>query len=180
MPGEMWKDIPGWEGYYQASTMGRIKYLQNYVRCRKNALRTIKEHICKQSFLCTGYLRVTLHVKNTKRGYMVHRLIALTFLHNPNNEGYVDHIDTNIVNNCSNNLKWVSQKENCNNPTTLGKKRKPVRHEIPIICYYNDGKSVTLRSISQAKSLGFNVPSVRRCLSDKSKTHKGCTFRYAD
>lgn len=66
----------------------------------------------KGTFLSCEYQKVTLTVKNTFKTFMVHRLVAQTFLDNPLNLPVVHHIDGNKVNNNVNNLKWVIYQEN--------------------------------------------------------------------
>ena len=98
---EIWKDIPGYEGLYQASNLGRIKKIWK-----------TKETIMKPSLQKEGYLRIGL-VKNSKRkSYQVHRLIALCFIDNIYNKKYVNHIDGNKQNNNADNLEWVTASEN--------------------------------------------------------------------
>lgn len=59
-----------------------------------------------------GYMRVGLFVNNKRVTYSVHRLIALTFIKNPNNLPQVNHIDGNKSNNNVNNLEWCSLSQN--------------------------------------------------------------------
>ena len=96
---EIWKDIPGYEGRYQASTFGNI---------RETATgRVLPQH----SYKTKGdkyYMRCGFD----KKGFIVHRLIALTFIPNPENKPQVDHIDFNEQNNRVDNLRWVTSKEN--------------------------------------------------------------------
>lgn len=62
-----------------------------------------------------GYYRVSLYTNNKKYNKPVHRLVALTFLENPDNLPIVDHIDKDRTNNCVNNLRWVDYKGNSRN-----------------------------------------------------------------
>lgn len=108
---EIWKDITGYEGKYQVSNLGNVKSL-NY---RGNG----KERILKpRPVSSTGYLAVTLSNSDTQKTLKVHRLVAQAFIENPNNKPCVDHINTNKTDNRADNLRWVTRKENNNNPIT--------------------------------------------------------------
>ena len=65
--------------------------------------------------LSSGYLSVFIPYR---KGCFIHRLVAEAFIPNPENKPFVDHIDGNRTNNNPTNLRWVTQKENCNNPNT--------------------------------------------------------------
>lgn len=79
-------------------------------------------------------------------GFLVHRAVAELFIPNPENKPFVDHIDTNRVNNHINNLRWVTNKENCNNPFTL-------QHRSDVMKGKNKGKTrseETRRKLSES------------------------------
>jgi hypothetical protein len=78
---------------------------------RKNYL---KPHLIKD-----GYLRVTLWGDNKKKSFLIHRLLALHFIENPDNKPEVDHIDRNRTNNNLDNLRWVTREENIKNTNFL-------------------------------------------------------------
>lgn len=61
-----------------------------------------------------GYLRLNIKNDNGQKKFLVHRLIALTFIPNPENKPQVNHIDSNKSNNCINNLEWITNQENRN------------------------------------------------------------------
>lgn len=97
---EVWKDIKGYEGRYQVSNMGRVKSL-NYHRERKEKLLNPSE----DSY---GYLIVLLYKDGKRKLAKVHRLVAETFLNNPDNLPSINHKDENKKNNCANNLEYCS------------------------------------------------------------------------
>ncbi len=108
---EIWKDIAGYEGIYQISTLGNIKSLQRYIKSN-NRTRLLKEKILNGSN-SHDYLRVELRDKNgNKRGYAIHRLVAVAFLKNSNRLPIINHKDSNPLNNHVNNLEWCNNKHN--------------------------------------------------------------------
>ena len=122
---EIWKDIPNYEGLYQASNLGRIRSLD---RIRKqynhNGIATVKYKgkILKQQIKSgTGYYVVRLYDNNKKsKTKLIHRLIAETFLKNENNNPVVNHIDGNKQNNMATNLEWCTQSHNVKESYRLG------------------------------------------------------------
>lgn len=113
---ETWKDIPGFEGLYQASTFGRIKRLRSFVeRCTpnyKNHALLINGIIRKLTNHSSGYLRASLTIRGKVTHYYVHNLIAITFI-GFKEEGYdVDHINKNRKDNRLANLRYLTTKEN--------------------------------------------------------------------
>jgi hypothetical protein len=99
---EKWKDIPGYEGKYQASNIGRLK----------NILKgnIVSGGINKANGYRYAYL---MGLDGSKRNHRVHRLIAMSHLANPKSLPYVNHKDGNKVNNNIDNLEWCTAEENC-------------------------------------------------------------------
>lgn len=109
---EIWKDIEGFEGRYQASNLGRIKSLRKRKIRRVRAGYTIRETMLRQFPHKSGYFQVFLYGENKPRCYQLHRVIAMAFVSNPDNKPEVNHIDGDKSNNASSNLEWVTASEN--------------------------------------------------------------------
>lgn len=112
---EIWKDIPGFEGLYQASTFGRVRSLDRTITRGASTRRgryeaRLKGKILAQSTGVQGYQLVPLGHNNKNR--KVHQLIAKTFIPNPDNKPMVNHIDGDVKNNRVDNLEWSTNKEN--------------------------------------------------------------------
>lgn len=108
---EIWKDIIGYEGYYQISNLGSVKSLEREVN-RKYNKAVIKESILKARLTDKNYYFVTLSINRIKKKKTIHRLLAIHFIDNPMNKEQVNHIDKNKLNNNLCNLEWVSCREN--------------------------------------------------------------------
>ena len=97
--------ISGYEGIYEIDEEGLIYCILND---KYHKIRILKPHLNN-----SGYLRVNLYDMNHRpKKHYIHRLVAQTFIPNPDNLKYVDHKDCSKLNNSVNNLEWVTQKEN--------------------------------------------------------------------
>lgn len=105
---EKWLDIPGYEGKYQASTLGRIRSLDRVIIRSHGERLPIKGRILKPRIDSWG--RQCVEVCGTNK--RVHRLVALTFIPNPDNKPQINHIDSNPSNNKIDNLEWCTRSEN--------------------------------------------------------------------
>ena len=109
MDREEWKYIPNFEGEYQASTHGRIRSLDCFKYYLKNGKKVKQFHrgkILKPYPQAGGYLTVTLYKDGIEEFWFVHRLLAITFLENPNGYKTVSFIDGNKIKININNIMW--------------------------------------------------------------------------
>ena len=116
---EIWKDLSGYEGYYQVSNKGNVRSLDRIVSNNNKINGKIISHWISKE----GYRRVNLYMGSKYRTFFIHRLVASHFIPNPLNKTYIDHIDTNPNNNCVSNLRWCTEKENSNNTLTIKHKK---------------------------------------------------------
>ncbi len=119
---EIWKSIPGYEGFYEASTKGRIRSVDRII-VLKDRLGNDRPSLYKGKVLSEyekkynranikGRKQVNLSMACKAKSCDVHRLIAFTFIPNPKNYDTVNHKDGNSLNNCIENLEWISKSEN--------------------------------------------------------------------
>lgn len=150
---EIWKPIPGYEGLYEVSSLGRVKSL------RSNRLMVLSPNSRK-------YLGLNLYKDGKKKSVHVHRLVAEVFCERPKGKDIVDHINGDKNDNRAQNLRWVTQKENI----YFGRRVKPVIR--------SDGK--LYESVRATTADGFHFTSVCACCRGKQEAHRGYTWRYAD
>lgn len=111
--GEIWKDVPEYEGLYAVSNFGRVKaYAKIYYCGNYPVKRTKPEHIIREATTRDGYKRCPVTKNGKKSGFNTHRLVAHFFVHNSENKPEVNHIDGNKSNNHYSNLEWSTRSEN--------------------------------------------------------------------
>ena len=106
---EIWKDVLGYEGFYQVSNFGNVKTLGN------NKFRTVK---IMTNVIRKGYCNVGLTKNNYQKNFRVHRLVAEAFIPNPNKKPQVNHINGIKDDNKVANLEWATAFENMQHAST--------------------------------------------------------------
>lgn len=156
---ELWKEIKEYEGLYKISNYGRVKNIKT-------------GRILLPSF--NGEYKTIGLCKNKKRNYMViHRLIAMAFIPNPNNLPYVNHKDENKLNNDINNLEWCTHTYNL----TYGnaQKRRVSTRVIPVVQKTKSGEIIKIYKsrIEAEKETGIAHESISMCCNGKLKSAGG-------
>jgi len=111
---EIWKDVNGYEGYYQISNLGNVKGVERLVKNPYgDTMRVKKEQILKpKTNGSTDHLSVCLCKNGKVHKKYIHRMVAEAFIPNPDNLPEVNHKDENPLNNNVENLEWCTHKYN--------------------------------------------------------------------
>ncbi|GAK36575.1 MULTISPECIES: NUMOD4 domain-containing protein [Bacteroides] len=110
---ENWRKIPGFEGFYEVSSIGRVRSTVRSFIDKNGKKTSFPSKILRVgSGKTSPYLAVNLSMRNVATKYMVHRLVAMSFLSNWDSECEINHIDGNVYNNCVCNLEMCTRKEN--------------------------------------------------------------------
>lgn len=111
---EIWKDVIGYENLYQVSNLGRIKSLYKIRRTGKcyNVIREYPEKILSIKINNNGYEQTNICKDGVLKCFLVHRLVAQSFLFNEDLKKQVNHLNGNKRDNSVENLEWVSSREN--------------------------------------------------------------------
>lgn len=167
LPNEVWKIIPETYSNYSVSNLGRIKSnSKNYFPNGTKDIMLVKEAYILSFTLedRTGYYSVTFPINGKPKTKRVHRIVAETFIPNPENLPHVDHIDEDKSNNSVNNLRWISAKDNSihSNSTKI------------IVTFPDKITTKICNSISEAASLtGYNERSIAAHCKRQSQQKEG-------
>lgn len=169
MAEEIWKDIPRYEGYYQASSLGRIRSLDRDV-FNKGTKQHLKGKIRVASPDPDGYLGLLLSKDGVNKSFRVNRLIALTFIPNPENKPEVNHKDLNKRNNRVENLEWCSRKENERHSRVNSMKNIVANRRCKPVSCKETGQA--FRSISAAsRALNISTELIDKSLKEEIKVN---------
>lgn len=173
--GEQWKSITGFEGFYEVSNKGRVKSLIS------NGL------IMKTYIINSGYEALKLTVNKKVSSRSVHRLVAREFCEGYSEELDVNHKDGNRLNNKSENLEWVTRKENIRDCMRRGKFSVKEAHKAarigcrkPVIQRDLEGNFIarygSIREASEAVKVHEN--SIGKVCQGEQITSKGFLWEY--
>lgn len=166
---EVWVDVVGYEGYYQVSNLGRVKRLPRYVDNKKGDRVSVRGGLLSPSYSAHGYPKVSLCLKGVSKGFLVHRLVAIAFLPNPEDLECVDHLNGIKYDNRLSNLEWVSKGTNNLRATiTNGRRNRKQRRSgkpaingeaVVHICRLIDLNILTYRQIADIYGVGEDTIS---------------------
>ena len=164
---ETWEDIAGYEGHYRISNTGKIYSVKS-------------NRILKQPNQPDGYYRVRLWFNGVVKSFLLHRLVAMTFIPNPNGLPEVNHIDEDKSNNSVTNLEWLSCKDNVNYGTRNYRagERLKILYARPIVAIFKNGTTQTYTSVRECSELlGLHVTNINRVIRGERKSANGIVFK---
>lgn len=168
------KDIPGYEGLYSVDENGNIYSLRNHI-------------ILKPNKNWKGYLQYSLCKNGKRQLFLGHRLVAMTFIPNPNGLPSINHIDENKENNSVSNLEWCTHSYNKKYSTyklTEHYARLAELHRAhlskTVIQMDKSGRTIaTFKSLKEAEEqTGINLKNISRVCNGFRKTAGGYIWKY--
>lgn len=189
---EIWKDIKEYEGLYKVSNLGRVMSLRSYGGDKHRLMSPTKNG--------TGYLKVILSKNKTHKAFLIHRLVAMAFLENPENLDFVNHKDENKANNMADNLEWCTKSYNTEYSFKLHPERKmqyfnnfkdkngklkrykgkPPQHKETVIQKDVEGNTIAIYECvnSAHKATGIKSSAIIACCKGKTKTSFGYKWEF--
>jgi len=156
---ENWKDIPDYEGFYQASDLGNIKSISRKVYIpKRNIYRQQQEIILTYNPYSKRYPRVSLHKNSEVEIKLIHTIIGLLFVPNPKNLPFLNHINGIKTDPRACNLEWCSHLENMQHAFRTGLVPNGERNH-------------------KAKLTNNNVRAIKRLLKNNPKANQSAIAR---
>lgn len=176
---ELWDYVPRFNKMVKVSTLGRVKSFYRYSNGKIIQCLDID---------CFGYMRVRIKGKH----YKIHRLVAETFIPNPENKREVNHKDGNKLNNRADNLEWATRSENQKHAYKLGlqkpseKQKQAVskwnkEHRIKKVYQYDKNNNLIATYNSQQEAsmvLGVKTSTISRILHGQKTNRHNYILRY--
>lgn len=193
---EIWKDIKGYEGIYQISSLGRVKSIDRWVNYTNDNLKHIKERILKIGNNLKGYYHVVLSKNGKHKTMTIHHLVAQAFIPNPDKLPCINHKDEDKSNNIvwvnedgsidydKSNLEWCTYEYN-NNYGDRTKKmvtsctNHPKRSK-SVLAIKNCKICLYFPSLGEAERNGFSKIHISECCCGKYKQHKGYRWMWVE
>lgn len=164
---EIWKPIKNYEKFYEVSNLGNVKSKRRNI-------------ILKYNINNKGRPYVNLFKNKKAKTRTIHRLVAETFIPNPNNFPEVNHKDENPLNNKVENLEWCDRKYNINYGT---RKERIIKKQIkPVLQYDLKGNFIKKWNSIKEAQLFYNTNIISQCCKNKKSYNlvKGFQWKYEE
>ena len=163
MSTEVWRDVPGYEGLYQVSDQGRVR-------------NTKRGRLLKPNTNGSGYAQTMLSRQGARSYPLLHRLVALAFIPNPEGKPQINHKNGNKNDNRAENLEWGTMGENLlHRHRVLG---QPGGRCKPVLCI-STGRAYPSAKAAAA-DLGLNRSGVSQVCNGTQKTTKNYKFKFME
>ena len=183
---EIWENVKDYEEFYQVSNLGNVKSLARDIYYQNGTIHHLKEKILAPALNNKGYQYVNLYKNGKMKNMLVHRLVAMAFIPNPENKSQINHKNEVKTNNVVENLEWCSAQENINFGTRTA--RAVQNHKYPKFGNHPRAKAVFCEELnkkfdcitSAQEELGIDQSSITKACKGKLKTAGGFHWKYAN
>jgi hypothetical protein len=167
---EVWKDIDGYEGYYQVSCLGRIRGVERTIVNHLGISKKIKTQIINTHPTSNGYIMAVLCKNCITKNVIVHRLVAINFVPNPHMLPEVNHKDENKNNNHYLNLEWCTHKYNSNYGTNILRRTNTVKSKRSLAGTNNGRKKLSELQVIEIYQSSLSVYKLAKIYNIHSTT----------
>jgi galactitol-specific phosphotransferase system IIB component len=171
---EYWREVPGYDGTYQVSSLGRVKSIGRTVICSDKRKIVLNGKMLKYRDNGHGYKTVTLCANGKATSLYVHRLVEEAFIPNPHHYQEVNHKDENKGNNRADNLAWCTSKYNKNYGNRA--KKFSVSRGKPVKCV--ETGEIYCSCGEAARHTGISSSSIWACCSGYRNTYSAGGYRW--
>lgn len=156
----------------------KIKGFNNYEISKSGKIRNLKNgRILKPCVDKDGYLVHCLSEKGKSKTVFLHRIIAITFIDNPENKPCINHIDENKLNNDINNLEWCTVKENITHGTRTKRASEKCWKSVIKLDLDNNFLEVFKSMTEASLKTGVLLSSISNCCNGRIKSAGGYKWR---
>lgn len=178
---EEWKPVVGYENQYEISNLGKVRSVTRAINNKHGRKSVVKGINKKTSFTRLGYENVSLCKGGIEKKFYIHRLVAQSFIPNPDGKETVNHMDGIKSNNCVSNLEWLTQKENVRHSFDSGKRditsgtrcwnATLTDHEVLLMRKLSKINGGSYETVEIAKLFGVHRKTVYNIVNNKTRNN---------